>query len=256
MALSNNQVVRLGNRLRDAKTPTEEDLAALSEVLTGYNDALDEVVRGLRSIGLEPTTRLKTSGTIIDKLRREGYFTLRSIRDLAGARVVQPMTLDQQDAIAAQIVDLWPGTRIVDRRASPSHGYRAVHLVPRIDGRPVEIQLRTMFQDTWAQLMESFGDAWGREVRYGGDPENPDQPITPTSEMTRRETVDQWKGMSETLNDLARAENQLARHRGQDIPPETQTKIEEQVRMINDQVRGVRGMVLDICGTLQRDRQQ
>ena len=43
------------------------------KVLTGYNAALDEVVRGLRSLGLEPTTRLKTSGTIIEKLRRQEH---------------------------------------------------------------------------------------------------------------------------------------------------------------------------------------
>ena len=84
MALSIKQVIRLGNRLRDADTPSQADLAALSEVLTGYNAALDEVVRGLRSLGLEPTTRLKTSGTIIEKLRRQEHLNLRSIRDLAG----------------------------------------------------------------------------------------------------------------------------------------------------------------------------
>ena len=118
-------------------------------MLTGYNAALDEVVRGLRSLGLEPTTRLKTSGTIIEKLRRQEHLNLRSIRDLAGARVVRPMTLDEQDEIAAAIAELWPSTQIVDRRASPSHGYRAIHLVPeKLAGRPVEIQLRSMFQDT------------------------------------------------------------------------------------------------------------
>ena len=46
--------------------------------------------------------------------------------------MVRPMTLDEQDEIAAAIAELWPSTQIVDRRASPSHGYRAIHLVPRI----------------------------------------------------------------------------------------------------------------------------
>jgi hypothetical protein len=63
MPLSNKQVVSLGGRLAAADVPLPADLDLLADVLIDYNDALDVVVAGLRSIGLEATTRLKTSGT-------------------------------------------------------------------------------------------------------------------------------------------------------------------------------------------------
>jgi ppGpp synthetase/RelA/SpoT-type nucleotidyltranferase len=164
VALSGNQVDRLSERLRDSPTPTEEDLLLLQEYLLDGDAALQEVVTELNRLGEELTTRMKTSSTIIDKLRRESPITLRGIRDLAGARIVKPMTLDAQDALASRIREVWPDARLIDRRADPSHGYRAVHLLPRIGRWTVQIQLRTHFQDTWAQSMELWGDRWGRDV--------------------------------------------------------------------------------------------
>jgi hypothetical protein len=106
----------------------------LGELLIEFNGAMGQVADGLRELGLSPTTRLKTSGTIIDKMKRQTHLNLGNIRDLAGARVVQRMSLDEQDAIADKIRGLWPDAQLFDRRANPSHGYRAIHLVPRIGG--------------------------------------------------------------------------------------------------------------------------
>jgi ppGpp synthetase/RelA/SpoT-type nucleotidyltranferase len=36
----------------------------------------------------------------------------------------------------------------------------------------VEVQIRTRLQDLWAQLVERLGDAWGRQIRYGGEPDD------------------------------------------------------------------------------------
>jgi ppGpp synthetase/RelA/SpoT-type nucleotidyltranferase len=152
------QIEALGDRLRDSAEAAEHDLHLLEQLLLIYDEALGEAAERLRSSGLEPTTRLKTSGMIIEKLRRERHLTLRSIRDLAGARIVKRMTLDEQDQMAALVQGLWPGARLIDRRAKPSHGYRAVHIVPRVRYCPVEIQIRTLYQDGWAQTMETLGD--------------------------------------------------------------------------------------------------
>jgi hypothetical protein len=255
MALSNRQIRELGDRLRDSDSPSPDDLVLLAEVLTRYNDALDQVTLGLRSIGLDPTTRLKTSGTIIDKLRRQPHLDLRTIRDLAGARVVQPMTLDRQDEISGAIRQLWPNAQVIDRRSSPSHGYRAVHLVPKIDGRAVEIQVRTMFQDTWAQLMESIGDAWGREVRYGGEPEDPAHPVTSDAETTRGQLVEAWKAQSELLHQLAVNENELARLRTE-AGWLAKRRIDKQVEEMNAQVREYRIVILNYCDALRAGRDQ
>lgn len=55
------------------------------------------------------------------------------------------------------------------------HGYRAVHVIADVDGFPVEIQVRTLTQDRWAQTMERYGDAYGREIRYGELPPGLDE---------------------------------------------------------------------------------
>jgi hypothetical protein len=180
LPLSGTQIDKLGRRLRDTMEVGEDDLVQLERLLLAYNDVLSEVDVRLRAIALRPTTRFKTSGAIVDKLRREAPITLRSIHDLAGARVVQSMTLTHQDRICDRIRTLWPDARVIDRRANPTHGYRAVHIVPRIDGCYVEIQVRTLHQDTWAEFTETLGDRWGRAVRYGGLPADPDAVVGPS----------------------------------------------------------------------------
>jgi hypothetical protein len=221
MTLSKKETVELGNRLRDCDQPVEEDLRLLGEVLLQYNDALAEAGARLRDeLHLEPTTRLKTSGTITDKLRRQRHLKLGTIHDLAGARVVRAMTLDDQDELAGRIMAMWPGSKLIDRREKPSHGYRAVHVVPRVSGCHVEIQLRTLRQDTWAQLMEMFGDVWGRAVRYGGEPESPDSPAGGPDSTTRRDMVAVWKRMAEPIYAMDQAATALQRSAlGSESPP-------------------------------------
>jgi ppGpp synthetase/RelA/SpoT-type nucleotidyltranferase len=143
VALSRKQKTLLSERLRENEVASATDLGHLEEVLLESNSALEEVAGALRQLGLEPTTRLKTSATIIDKLRRQPHLSLASIRDLAGARIVRPMTLDEQDDLAGQIRSIWPDATLIDRRIEPSYGYRAVHVVPRLNRCSVEIQLRT-----------------------------------------------------------------------------------------------------------------
>jgi ppGpp synthetase/RelA/SpoT-type nucleotidyltranferase len=143
----------------------------------------------LRTIGLEPITRLKTSGTIVDKLRRQPAIDLKHVHDLAGARIVQPTTLDKQDEVASMITEAFPGSELLDRREIPSFGYRAIHVISRVERCPVEIQLRTHYQDTWAQAMEFFGDRWGRAIRYGGEPVDPESRDGSADGPTRRETI-------------------------------------------------------------------
>jgi ppGpp synthetase/RelA/SpoT-type nucleotidyltranferase len=171
----------------------------LQSLLLAYANVLDHVAAQLRQIGLHPTTRLKTSGTIIDKLRRERSMGLRQIQDLAGARVVQPMTLTDQHRLADRVLTLWPQARVIDRRREPSFGYRSLHLVPRVDGCSVEIQLRTTYQNAWAQAMELLADSWGRQIRYGVSPDEPGR--TGIGGRTRQEVIDWWIALSPSGNE-------------------------------------------------------
>jgi hypothetical protein len=113
--------------------------------------------------------------TLIDKLKRKNGMQLNRTQDIAGIRILVGGGLVTQDEVVAQLVALFAGARVIDRRAKPSFGYRAVHVVTKLDGRWVEIQVRTQLQNKWAQIMENRASLWGRQIRYGGQP-NADSP--------------------------------------------------------------------------------
>src|SRR5438552_3337035 len=56
-------------------------------------------------------------------------------------------------------------------REQPSHGYRAVHVIPVVEGRPIEIQVRTYLQQRWAEVSEKYSDVVDPALKYGGGPE-------------------------------------------------------------------------------------
>lgn len=185
--LSGNQIDQLGRRLRASQSPAPDDLEMLEALLNEHAVALHDVEEKLRELDLEPHGRLKTSDNIIGKLRR-GHDSLRGIHDLAGTRVVHRMSLTEQDRFGERILQVCGDARLIDRRSTPSYGYRALHVVTRVDGRWVEIQLRTLYQDTWAQVMEKLGDIWGRQIRYGEEPDAP--PEADQGGMSPSELVD------------------------------------------------------------------
>ena len=72
---------------------------------------------------------------------------------------------------------------IIDRRARPSHGYRAIHIVVRIAGVPVEVQIRTLLQHLWAEYSEILSDLVDKGLKYGGGPKDFRENLTSASEM-------------------------------------------------------------------------
>jgi ppGpp synthetase/RelA/SpoT-type nucleotidyltranferase len=175
LPLTGSQLNKLGDRLRDAEVHAPEDLTLLEEVLATYDEALECVRVELVRIGFAPTVRLKTTGTLVDKLRRSRNSRLKTVQDLAGARLVIEGGLAEQnrvrDAVTAACESKGYGVRVDDRRDEPNAGYRAVHLIVKVDGIPVEVQIRTPLQDLWAQIFERLADAWGRGIRYGAEPD-------------------------------------------------------------------------------------
>jgi ppGpp synthetase/RelA/SpoT-type nucleotidyltranferase len=69
--------------------------------------------------------------------------------------------------MVAQLGEMFPGARVVDRRVRPSHGYRAVHVIVTSESRLVEIQIRTEVQHLWAQMSEKQSDT-DPLLKYGG----------------------------------------------------------------------------------------
>jgi hypothetical protein len=72
--------------------------------------------------------------------------------------------------VVASLGALFSGASVIDRRGNPSYGYRAVHLVIDIDGKLVEIQVRTELQHQWAELSEKLSDVVDPAIKYGGGP--------------------------------------------------------------------------------------
>lgn len=156
----------------EAPRPRPEDVDELHALLDAHGEVLDLALKRVRAeTGLVPTGRLKNTGTLLDKLRRQGGSWLKSVYDLAGMRIVGDFDRPQQDTVVADLVEVFAQgarpPRVIDRRADPVQGYRAVHVIVFPEGLPVEIQVRTRWQHEWAELFEKLADRVGRGIRYG-----------------------------------------------------------------------------------------
>ena len=174
-ALSKSQIDRLGERLVSDEKPADADLELLRQLLLVRSDQLDRVEARVRErLGIVPTSRVKNTETILEKLRRSGGSGLKSIQDLAGMRIVGAFDRRGQDDLVERLVALFTDSdrapKVVDRRDEPMHGYRAVHVIVFPEGAPIEIQVRTEWQHEWAEFFEKLADTVGRGIRYGEPP--------------------------------------------------------------------------------------
>lgn len=115
---SKTQIDKLGERLTTGEIG-ETDLQMLDEYRRAFREAYEVVVGSIRQeTQLEPTGRpAKSTPSIIEKLGRESI-RLTQMQDIAGCRVVVRDTLEQNQT-TAQLVKLFPGAVVVDRRAKP-----------------------------------------------------------------------------------------------------------------------------------------
>jgi putative GTP pyrophosphokinase len=164
-AVSKTSIDALGERLR-ASNLADDDLRQLDAYRRTFADAYESVIGAVRGLGLEPTGRpAKSTSAIVAKLARE-TMRLSQMQDIAGCRLIVDDAVTQ-DKVVHGLTSLFDKAVVSDRRARPSHGYRAVHVVAMIDGRAVEIQVRTTLQHLWAEYSEKFSDVWGSELKYG-----------------------------------------------------------------------------------------
>jgi hypothetical protein len=231
--ISKGAIDRLGRRLAEGADVSPADLAELQDVRDGmYGPALDSVNAVLRDLGLNPTSRLKTVGTLVDKLRANPGSPLSRIQDLAGTRVIVGRSRMDQDTVVRHIGQSFEKTRDKDRRKDPSAGYRAVHVIVTQDSLPVEIQVRTELQHMWAEVAEKIADVWGRQLRYGGEPDEPDAIML--GQMTRR---DAWGLVLRVAEGIAKDE-------------QYEFEIEERrarLQLLHEEIKGARAS-LDAAG--------
>ncbi len=156
-------------------SPAAVDLEALHELLVAYSDILAGAVSVVHAgVGIVPTSRVKSTRTILEQLDRHGGARLGTIQDLAGMRIVSAFDRDGRDWVVGQLIALFEGRRrprIVDRWKQPVAGGAAVHVIVFPEDLPVEIQVRTRLQHEWADLLEKLSDRVGHGIRYGEPPD-------------------------------------------------------------------------------------
>lgn len=196
---SRSKMDKLGKRMAANESLSESDREFFAKIYDFYENLLDEVAETLQIAGYNPTSRVKTTGTLLDKLRREHGIQLTRIVDFAGTRVVLDGGRRRQEVEVEKIAALFSAhdrkPSLIDRRIQPSHGYRAIHIVVYPNGFPVEIQVRTELQNLWAQLFERYADQWGRQIRYGGQPD----PLV----VSDPETIGIQENLIQLLHDLS-----------------------------------------------------
>lgn len=114
-------------------------------------------------LGVDPVehclARIKSEDSMREKCRRKGLpetcaSALEEIHDAIGLRIVCAFLSDVY-AIRDKLASV-DGYEVIEekdyiRNVKPN-GYRSYHMILRIDGYYVEIQLRTISMDTWAAL--------------------------------------------------------------------------------------------------------
>jgi putative GTP pyrophosphokinase len=165
--VTKTQIDRLGERLKKGNV-SGADLQLLDHYRRSFSGAYEMVIATVREkLVQEPAGRpAKSTMSIIDKLRRESI-RLSQMQDIAGCRLLPPNVVYQERDVQ-DLKRVFEHVTVVDRRAHPSHGYRAVHVIVKHLDRMVEIQVRTILQHVWAQLSEKASDMIDPTIKYGG----------------------------------------------------------------------------------------
>ena len=168
--VTRSQVRRAGERLRKHKTASAADRQIYSDYRDTFAEPLREVAEKIGSFaeGAPVQSRLKRFETVVEKLRRSTS-DLSRLEDIGGCRVVLP-TITEQHQVLDSIRRTWEVVRERDYQTTPRDGYRARHIVVRAHGRPVEVQVRTMWEDMWANASEALANSIDPEIKYGGGP--------------------------------------------------------------------------------------
>lgn len=136
----------------------------MEAVLNKVEAAVEQVRDDLKEeYGTDPVehvrTRIKGEDSMREKCRRKGIpetaeSALQVLTDAIGVRVVCNFVNDVY-VVRDRLIDN-TGFEIIEeedyiKHAKPN-GYRSYHLNLRVDGYYVEVQIRTISQDTWAAL--------------------------------------------------------------------------------------------------------
>ena len=159
-------------RAMSARTVVSDFRAAHQRPLGIVSEGLRKIVRS--ELGTDPVVsqRLKRLPRIVRKLGRMESTLLARLEDIGGCRAVLA-NADEQEAVRAHLERTWSDI-VVRRRdyiAEPNDtGYRALHFVIEKYDRRIEVQLRTIGQQRWANAIEAADSRLGLTLKDGVGP--------------------------------------------------------------------------------------
>lgn len=126
---------------------------------------------GLLNDRVDVTQRLKKRTTMLDKLTREKSMALTQMHDIGGVRTRLPSLRHVQD-VSRRLKKNWTIARTREyidggEPGPKDSGYRAIHHSVRRSGRIIEVQLRTVRQDAWANQVENDGRNLAVGFKFG-----------------------------------------------------------------------------------------
>lgn len=204
-ALSKKSLKRLGSRLRAATVTESSDLDLLDGYRRRFDHALVDINTQLagdfksKNVEALVSGRIKRTKSIVRKLVREPTMDLSRMTDIAGLRVVV-RDLEKQNSLIERISNHIESPRIVDRRTREDL-YRSIHITGNCDGLPIEVQLRSIPQQLWANESESFGE----KVKEGGGNREEKEYLSELSKAIYDYENDQSATFGEIQSTLAQA---------------------------------------------------
>ena len=197
MTLSNSEIDQLGDRLRN-NCLEDVDLEKLHEFRQTYNDIDAQVYKLIKDTLKTSMDKLKlvitkrkrkTRQSIVDKLYRQKKLRLSQMHDIAGCRIVVQGGAQSACQVNKQLVNAFEEKQLnIQSKPRNKDGYRAIHLIVKINKKSYEIQLRTFAQDVFANLVERLCDKENTLKYGGGDKEQP--------------ALKKLKALSDTLVDI------------------------------------------------------
>lgn len=138
-----------------------EELAAMErardQVIAAIEEIRAEEVRADANLVEHLLSRIKSEESALEKCRRRGLpetreSALRALTDAIGVRAVCPF-LSGVYTLRDGLLQRFETEAVKDyiHHAKPN-GYRSLHLILRVEGYFVEVQLRTISMDNWAAL--------------------------------------------------------------------------------------------------------
>ena len=163
MIVSKNKLKKISSRIRKGLR-NEEDLVAIED----YRDSrlgdlayvLSTINKKLQKEGVPflVSGRPKRLKSILRKLERMPGANLATLADIVGARVIVD-SLEVQTSVYESLKSVFDLRDIKDYRLKSHNGYHAIHLYVDTKNRSVvEVQLRTLPQQLWANESESLGE--------------------------------------------------------------------------------------------------